>query len=80
MDNYLKQISEGTTISATNPPEKPTSAEKPIVEAQFSSQITKSDKELIAGADEIVKLPFILPRYRKYLWLKNLTREEDAAA
>lgn len=35
---------------------------------------------ILMCADEIVKLPFILPRYRKYLWLKNLTREEDAAA
>ena len=26
--------------------------------------------------DEIVKLPWIYPRYRKYLWLQNLTREE----
>lgn len=26
-------------------------------------------------ADEIVKLPWILPRYKKYLWLRNLTRE-----
>ena len=76
MDNYLKQISEGTTISATNPPEKPTSAEKPIVEAQFSSQITKSDKELIAGADEIVKpteniCAFRAVKVRKYQLYKN---------
>ena len=27
-------------------------------------------------ADEIVKLPWVYPRYKKYLWLKNLTREE----
>lgn len=27
-------------------------------------------------ADEIVKLPWLLPHYRKYLWLKNLTHEE----
>ena len=26
--------------------------------------------------DEIVKLPWIYPRYKKYLWLQNLTREE----
>lgn len=26
--------------------------------------------------DEIVKVPFLYPRYRKYLWLNNLTREE----
>lgn len=25
-------------------------------------------------ADEIVKLPWLYPRYKKYLWLKNLTR------
>ncbi len=76
MDNYLKQISEGTTISATNPPEKPTSAEKPVVEAQFSSQITKSDKELIAGTDEIVKpteniYAFRAVKVRKYQLYKN---------
>lgn len=26
--------------------------------------------------DEIVKVPWIYPRYKKYLWLQNLTREE----
>lgn len=31
---------------------------------------------ILMCADEIVKLPWIYPRYRKYLWLKNLTREE----
>ncbi len=31
---------------------------------------------LVMCADEIVKLPWLYPRYRKYLWLKNLTREE----
>ena len=30
---------------------------------------------ILMCADEIVKLPWILPRYRKFLWLKNLTRE-----
>ncbi len=30
--------------------------------------------------DEIVKVPFILPRYKKGIWLKNLTREELSAA
>ncbi len=30
----------------------------------------------IMCADEIVKLPWIYPRYRKYLWLTNLTREK----
>ena len=28
--------------------------------------------------DEIVKLPWVYPRYRRYLWLNNLTREENA--
>lgn len=28
-------------------------------------------------ADEIIKLPFIYPHYRKYKWVKNLTREEN---
>lgn len=31
---------------------------------------------IVMCADEIVKLPWLYPRYRKYLWLKNLTREE----
>lgn len=31
---------------------------------------------ILMCADEIVKLPWIYPRYRKFLWLKNLTREE----
>ena len=30
---------------------------------------------MLMMADEIVKLPWLLPRYRKYLWLKNLTRQ-----
>ena len=29
-------------------------------------------------ADEIVKLPWIYPHYRKFVWLKNLTREDAA--
>lgn len=31
---------------------------------------------ILMCSDEIVKLPWIYPRYKKYLWLKNLTREE----
>jgi len=31
---------------------------------------------MLMCADEIVKLPFIYPHYRKYIWVKNLTREE----
>lgn len=31
---------------------------------------------ILMCADEIVKLPWLYPRYRKYLWLTNLTREE----
>lgn len=30
---------------------------------------------ILMCADEIVKLPWLYPRYRKYLWLNNLTRE-----
>ena len=30
---------------------------------------------ILMCSDEIVKLPWIYPRYKKYLWLKNLTRE-----
>lgn len=30
---------------------------------------------ILMCADEIVKLPWIYPRYKKYLWLSNLTRE-----
>ena len=33
---------------------------------------------ILMMADEIVKLPWIYPRYKKYLWVKNLTREENA--
>ncbi len=32
---------------------------------------------ILMCADEIVKLPFIYPRYKKYLWLNNLTRENS---
>ena len=31
---------------------------------------------MVMCADEIVKVPFIIPRYRKYIWLKNLTRAD----
>ena len=30
---------------------------------------------ILMCADEIVKLPWVYPRYKKYLWVKNLTRE-----
>ncbi|MBQ8248724.1 MAG: MATE family efflux transporter [Clostridia bacterium] len=32
---------------------------------------------IVMSIDEIIKLPFIYPRYKKYLWLSNLTREES---
>lgn len=31
---------------------------------------------VLINADEIVKLPWLYPRCRKYLWLNNLTRKE----
>lgn len=31
---------------------------------------------ILMCADEIVKLPWIYPRYKKYIWLKNLTRDQ----
>jgi Na+-driven multidrug efflux pump len=31
----------------------------------------------IMCADEIVKVPFILPRYKKNIWVKNLTVKES---
>ena len=33
---------------------------------------------ILMSIDEIIKVPFIYPRYKKYLWLNNLTREENA--
>lgn len=30
---------------------------------------------IVMCSDEIIKVPFVYPRYRKYLWLKNLTEE-----
>ena len=30
---------------------------------------------ILMNSDEIVKLPWLYRRYRKYLWLNNLTRE-----
>lgn len=30
---------------------------------------------ILMCADEIVKIPWLYPRYKKFLWLKNLTRE-----
>lgn len=32
---------------------------------------------ILMSLDEIVKLPWLYPRYKKYLWLNNLTRKED---
>lgn len=32
---------------------------------------------IVMSIDEIIKLPFLYPRYKKYLWLNNLTREES---
>lgn len=32
---------------------------------------------ILMCSDEIVKLPWLYPRYRKYLWVNNLTREEN---
>lgn len=33
---------------------------------------------ILMNADEIVKLPWLYPHYRKYLWLNNLAREEES--
>ncbi len=30
---------------------------------------------LLVCSDEIIKVPWIYPRYKKYIWLKNMTRE-----
>ena len=30
---------------------------------------------ILMCADEIIKLPWLYPRYKKYIWLRNLTRE-----
>lgn len=32
---------------------------------------------LIVMSDEIVKLPWLYPRYKKYIWVKNLTRDAE---
>lgn len=32
---------------------------------------------VVMSMDEIIKLPFLYPRYKKYLWINNLTREEN---
>ena len=33
---------------------------------------------ILVSIDEIIKVPFVYPRYKKFLWLNNLTREESA--
>lgn len=33
---------------------------------------------ILMSIDEIIKVPFVYPRYKKYLWVNNLTREENA--
>lgn len=35
---------------------------------------------VLMNMDEIVKLPWLYPRYKKYLWLRNLTRKEDSSS
>ena len=35
---------------------------------------------IIMCSDEIIKVPWLYPRYKKYIWLRNLTREEEGAA
>lgn len=32
---------------------------------------------ILMSIDEIIKVPFLYPRYKKYIWLNNLTREEN---
>lgn len=32
---------------------------------------------ILMSMDEIIKVPFLYPRYKKYIWLNNLTREEN---
>lgn len=32
---------------------------------------------ILMSIDEIIKVPFVYPRYKKFLWLNNLTREES---
>lgn len=34
---------------------------------------------IIVNLDEIVKLPAVYARYKKYIWVKNITREEEMA-
>lgn len=33
---------------------------------------------ILMSMDEIIKVPFLYPRYKKFLWLNNLTREKEA--
>lgn len=32
---------------------------------------------ILMSVDEIIKVPFVYPRYKKYKWLKNLTRQNS---
>lgn len=32
---------------------------------------------ILMSIDEIIKVPFLYPRYKKYIWLNNLTRQEN---
>lgn len=34
---------------------------------------------ILMSIDEIIKVPFVYPRYKKYLWVNNLTREKTAS-
>lgn len=32
---------------------------------------------ILMSLDEIIKVPFLYPRYKKYLWVNNLTRNKE---
>ncbi len=35
---------------------------------------------VIVMSDEVIKVPWIYPRYKKYIWLKNITRDQEVLA
>lgn len=76
MNKYLNQIAEGTGVDDGRLPEKPAPYTRLITDNSSSDQVTKSDKELIEGTEDIIKSSETIyaakaVKVRKYQLYKN---------
>lgn len=55
MSDYLKDISGATNVNISSSSEDLTHSEIPIVEINYSNEITRGDKELVEIAEEVSK-------------------------